>query len=75
MLIDMQIKNYRWEIVDFSSRLSNGGKANKQSYDHILDSYTQYQALLKKLGRENGKTQASMDVIRKKYQEHLENGF
>lgn len=75
MLVNKEINDMRWEILDFSNAVMNGRAYNKEIYDHIFDIYTEYERVLKENKLENGKVNSSMQFIRNKYLELMETGF
>lgn len=75
MLVNKEINDMRWEILDFSNAVMNGRVYNKEIYDHIFDTYTEYERVLEENGLENGKVDSSMQFVRNKYLELMEKGF
>ena len=75
MLVNKEINDMRWEILDFSNAVMNGRTYNKEIYDHIFDTYTEYERVLEENGLENGKVNSSMQFVRNKYLELMEKGF
>lgn len=75
MLVNKEINDMRWEILDFSNAVMNGRVYNKEIYDHIFDIYTEYERVLEENGLENGKVNSSMQFVRNKYLELMEKGF
>lgn len=75
MLVNKEINDMRWEILDFSNAVMNGRAYNKEIYDHIFDTYTDYERVLDENKLENGKVNSSMQFIRNKYIELMETGF
>lgn len=75
MLINKEINDMRWEILDFSNAVMNGRVYNKEIYDHIFDTYTEYEKVLEENGLENGKVDSSMQFVRNKYLELMSTGF
>ena len=75
MLINKEINDMRWEILDFSNAVMNGRVYNKEIYDHIFDTYTEYERVLEENDLENGKVDSSMQFVRNKYLELMSTGF
>lgn len=77
LVLDDKIDTIRWEILEFSSRLASApnGKYNKEQFDHIFELESKYDTILDEHGIENGKFTISMNFIKKKYAEFMENGF
>lgn len=74
MVLNKEISDLRWTILDFSSALSNGRKYNGEAFKHIFSVYTKYEKILEENNMENGLVEESMRFIRDKYQELLRNG-
>lgn len=75
LVIDKQIDDIRYEILDFASALSSGRRYSKEQFDHIIKIHEKYENILKENGLENGQVTASMEVIMDIYKEKLKNGF
>ena len=75
MFVDKEIDDYRWEIINFATKVSEGRPCNKDSFKHCLRTYEKYEALLEKYGLENGEVEISMQVINEAYKKKLLEGF
>ena len=75
MFIDKEIDDMRWEILDFASALSSGRQYNKESFDHVISIHEKYENILQENGLENGRVNASMEVVMEIYKEKLKKGF
>lgn len=75
LFVDKEIDDYRWEIINFATKVSEGRPCNKDSFKHCLRTYEKYEALLDKYGLENGEVEISMEIINEAYKEKLKNGF
>ena len=75
LFVDKEIDDYRWEIINFATKVSEGRPCNKDSFKHCLRTYEKYEALLEKYGLENGEVEISMEVVNDAYKEKLKNGF
>lgn len=75
MMVDSNIENMRWEILNFCSALTSGRKYNKESFNHVISVHEKYEKILKEHNMENGQVTASMEVIMDVYKEKLKNGF
>lgn len=73
-MLEEKIERFRSEILDFSSGVKTRNY-NQESYTHIFDLYSKYEKLIKDNGLVNGYVEVSMDYIRKRYAEQLENNF
>ena len=74
MVLEKEIGDLRWTILDFSSALSNGRKYNGEAFKHIFSVYEKYEKILDENGMENGLVEESMKYIRDMYQKLLRNG-
>ena len=74
MVLDKAIDDYRYEILDFATGLSNGKEYNREAFNHIFRIYEKYEKILKQNNMENGLVEESIKFIRKKYNELLNNG-
>ena len=75
MMVDSNIENIRWEILNFCSALTSGRKYNKESFNHVISVHEKYEKILEEHNMENGQVTASMEVIMDVYKEKLKNGF
>ncbi len=75
MFIDREIDTMRWEIINFSTKISEGQSCNKDSYKHCLRIFEKYEKLLEDNNMTNGEVNLSMDIINESYKEKLKNGF
>lgn len=74
VILDKQIDDYRYEILDFSSTLSNGRRYNRESFNHIFNIYNKYEKILEENDMENGLVEESIEFIKDKFKERLNNG-
>lgn len=75
MFVDKEIDDYRWEIINFATNVSEGKPCNRDSFKHCLRTYEKYEALLEKYGLENGEVEISMQVVNEAYKKKLLEGF
>lgn len=75
MFIDKEINDFRWEIINFATKVSEGKPCNKDSYKHCLRTYEKYEKLLEEHGLENGEVEISMEIVNESYKEKMKNGF
>lgn len=75
MFIDKEIDDYRWEIINFATKVSEGKPCNRDSYKHCFRTYEKYEKLLKENGLENGEVEISMEIINESYKDKLQEGF
>lgn len=72
--IDREIGQIRWDILKFSTDISNGKKASREAYDFIEKLHRRYEELLEATGQTNGLVEESVAYIRESYRQKLENG-
>lgn len=75
MFVDKEIDDYRWEIINFATRIAEGRPCNRDSYKHCLRTYEKYEKLLEENGLENGEVEISMEIINESYKKKLIEGF
>ena len=74
MLLDKQVSDYRWEIINVADKISNGEHVSKECLKHALSTYTKYEEIIEKHGIKNGEVAISIDIINEKYREVLKPG-
>ena len=74
MFIDGQISDMRHRILNFAASISSGKKYNLEAYEYTLQTYRDYERILKEHNMTNGLVEESVEYIRSAYQEHLKNG-
>lgn len=75
LLIDKEIDDMRWEMLDFANAVMNKRRYNKEQYDHVLDTYAKYERILEENGMENGRVTSSMEFIQDQYKRLMAVGF
>ena len=75
LLIDKEIDDMRWEMLDFANAVMNKRRYNKEQYDHVIDTYVKYEKILEENGMENGRVTSSMEFIQDRYKELMAVGF
>lgn len=75
LFINKEIDDIRTTILDFSNAVMNDRDYNKEQYEHIIDLYDKYEKILDQNGMSNGRVNASMEFVLKKYQDLMDNGF
>ena len=73
-LLQKEIQDLRWELLDFCSALTNGRKYNQEAFKHIFRTYEDYEKLLSENGMTNGYVEESMNVVREIYHQKLIDG-
>ena len=73
-MLDDKIERMRYEILDFGNACQKRNY-NKESYDHVLQTYDKYVEVLKENDLENGQVDLAIAYIKKRYAEYLEKGF
>ena len=75
MFVDKEIDDYRWEIINFATRISDKKECNKESYKHCIRTYEKYEKLLEEYNLKNGEVDISMELINESYEQKLKEGF
>jgi hypothetical protein len=75
MFVNKEINDYRWEIINFAAKITEGKNCSQESYKHCMRTYSDYEDLLDKYKLKNGEVEISMNIIRESYQEKLKEGF
>lgn len=75
LIVNREIEDLRWTILDFTTSLSEGKKYNRESFDQVLRLYTRYEKILDENGMENGLIEESVKFIQEEYHERLKTGF
>ena len=73
-MLDKDIDDMRWELLDFCSALTCGRKYNREAFDHIFRIYEKYEMILKDNKMTNGFVDESMNYVKEVYHKNLENG-
>ena len=74
MLLDKQVSDYRWEVINVADKISNGEKVSKECLKHALATYTKYEEIIEKHGIKNGEVAISIEIINETYRELLKTG-
>lgn len=75
MLLNKEIDDWRWEILDMASAISCGRKYSKEQFEHAIAIYERYEKLLEENHLTNGQVDTSITVIKDIYKDKLKNGF
>lgn len=75
MLVQKDVDDMRWEILNFANAVMSNREYNKEQYDHVLDIYKKYEIILEENNMQNGRVDTSIAFIKKHYEELMENGF
>lgn len=75
MFIDKQINDYRWEIINFATAISEKKPCTKDGFKHCFATYEKYEKILEENGLENGEVEISMEIVREGYKKKLSEGF
>jgi len=68
------IKRKRLRIISFVEEGINGKKYTKEAFENMIRECDDYERFIKETGLPNGVIEASIEVVRSKYKEHLNNG-
>ena len=74
-LVEKEVDDMRWDMLDFANALMSGRCYNKEQFDHVLKVYSKYLRVVKENNMTNEQVDASMDFVKEKYQECLRDGF
>ena len=70
MFVEKEINDYRWEINNFATKISENKPCNKDCFK----TYESYERILTEHGLKNGEVENSMKIINEAYQEKMKNG-
>ena len=74
MFVEKEINDYRWEINNFATKISENKPSNKDCFKHCFKTYESYEKILVENGLKNGEVENSMKIINEAYQEKMRNG-
>ena len=63
-MLDKDIDDMRWELLNFCSALTGGRKYNREAFDHIFRIYEKYEMILKDNKMTNGFVDESMNYVK-----------
>lgn len=67
LLLDKQISDYRWEIINTADKISNGRIVSKECLRHAISTYDKYEKIIKKYNLVNGEVTVSIGVVKAEY--------
>lgn len=67
LLLDKQISDYRWEIINVADKISNGRIVSKECLRHAIATYDKYEKIIKEYGLVNGEVAVSIGVVKSEY--------
>lgn len=67
LLLDKQISDYRWEIINVADKISNARIVSKECLKHAIATYDKYEKIIKEYDLVNGEVTISIGVIRDEY--------
>ena len=71
ILLDKQISDYRWEIINVADKISNGRIVSKECLRHAISTYDKYEKIIEEYGLVNGEVAVSIGVIKGEYKKIL----
>ena len=71
LLLDKQISDYRWEIINVADKISNGRIVSKECLKHAIATYDKYEKIIKEHNLVNGEVTISIGVITDEYSKVL----
>ena len=75
MFIDKEISDYRWEIINFATAISENKPCTKEAFRHCFATYEKYEKILEENGLENGEVTVSMEIVSEAYKRKMLEGF
>lgn len=75
MMLDKQISDYRWEIINLADKISSGKSISKECYRHAIATYEKYEKIIEENNLVNGEATISIQIIRDSYKQKMEEGF
>ena len=67
LLLDKQISDYRWEIINVADKISNGRIVSKECLRHAIATYDKYEKIIDEYGLVNGEVAVSIGVVKGEY--------
>ena len=67
LLLDKQISDYRWEIINVADKISSGRIVSKECLRHAISTYDKYEKIIDEYGLVNGEVSVSIGVIKREY--------
>ena len=67
LLLDKQISDYRWEIINVADKISNGRIVSKECLKHAIGTYDKYEKIIEEHNLTNGEVTISISVIKDEY--------
>ena len=71
IMLDKQISDYRWEIINVADKISNGRIVSKECLRHAISTYDKYEKIINEYGLVNGEVSVSIRVIKSEYTKML----
>ena len=75
MFVNKEISDYRWEIINFATAISENKPCTKEAFRHCFATYEKYEKILEENGLENGEVTVSMEIISEAYKKKMLEGF
>ena len=75
MELNKQIKELRWDIINFASDLPRREVIPLEQYNIIFNDIKEYERIIEEHGLTNGQVDSSVHVIKKRYEHDLEAGL
>lgn len=72
MVLEKQISDYRWEIIQLADEISNGKEPSKECLKHAISTGDKYEKIIEKYGLINGEVSISLEIIHKAYKTFVE---
>ena len=75
MMLDKQISDFRWEIINLADKISSGRQVSKEAFRHAISTHTKYDKIIEEHGLTNGEVDISMEIINEAYKKKMSEGF
>ena len=75
IIVDKEISDYRWEIINLADKISEGKKVSKECLKHAIATHAKYEVVIEENGLTNGEVDISMEIINDEYRNRLKDGI
>ena len=71
MVLDKQISDFRWEIINLADKISDGKHVSKEALRHAISTHTKYEKIIKEYGLTNGEVDISIEIINEEFKNQM----
>ena len=75
IVVDKEISDYRWEIINLADKILDGKKVSKECLKHAVATHAKYEVVIEENGLTNGEVDISMEIINDEYRNRLKDGI